>query len=92
MKRAKINNFIIVFTEKGIASQPITPMGKLSGDIIMADTEELSNVCFKKGMFGYSLKFDVVDADVPKFLVHKNMIGYKGQKEDLEALLERYKK
>lgn len=79
--------YILVFNSKGVFGLPVTAQGKLSGDVI---AEEVLDISFKKSFLGaYKLSLKLESGEV-KFRVNKVMIGYKGQKEDLEKILEKY--
>lgn len=81
---------VLAFNETGIYTILITPLGKIDGEIIVLNKDEIQSVSFKKGLMAYQLKIETADSEVPDFRINKTMIGYKGQKEDLADLLERY--
>ena len=82
---------VVVFNKSGILTLPITPMGKIEGDIIIIPQEEIQSVTFKKGLLAYKMVVTTKDNEVPDFRVNKTMIGYGAQRKELGSLLEKYK-
>ena len=82
---------VVVFNELGILTLPITPMGKIQGDIIIIPQEDIKSVTFKKGLLAYKMIVDTKESEVPNFRVNKTMIGYNAHKKELVSLLEIYK-
>lgn len=82
---------VLVFNETGILTLPITPLGKIEGDIIIVRRSEIKNITFKKGIIAHKIKVESSESVVPTFRVNKMMIGYKKQGEELDAIISQNK-
>ncbi|MDG4966813.1 hypothetical protein OGZ37_09540 [Lactococcus lactis] len=88
---AKGPHAVIVFNDIGILTLPITPLGKIQGEIIIIPKEAIKSVTFKKGLLSYKMSVNTRDSEVPNFRISKIMIGYSEQKTELDTLLKIYK-
>jgi hypothetical protein len=81
---------VLVFNRNGVLTLPITPMGKIKGDIIVTGGSEIDSIKFKKGLIAYKLYIDSSTMDIPVFRVNKMMLGYANHKKELAMLLNQY--
>lgn len=81
---------ILIFNETGIITLPVTPLGKIDGNIIIAENSEIERINFKKSLTSYKLTIDSSDDNIPDFRVNKIMIGYKEHREELASLVSKY--
>lgn len=92
---ANVNNaqgpmVVLIFNNTGIITLPITPLGKIEGDIIMIENSDVTSVNFKKNLLTYKLTIDGSNGDSLSFRINKLMVGYKNQGEELATLIKKY--
>ncbi|EGO6608538.1 hypothetical protein GWG83_001578 [Enterococcus faecalis] len=84
--------FIISFCDKGICLLPVAFSGNLSGEIHLLEKKDIEILDMKKKIFSYKLIIKPKDIDLEQinFTIRPFMIGYKGQKENIENILKIY--
>lgn len=90
VKNAQSAYVVLVFNKTGCLTLPITPLGKIEGNIIYAESSDIKSITFKKGLIAYKLTIDSTTSDIPPFRVNKIMVGYIQQREELAELLSQY--
>lgn len=87
----KKNYFILAIDKSRVMILPITPLGKISGEIHLLNDSDIEKQEFKKSIFGYKFIVKTFDNKLLKFVVRPFMIGYKVQTDELRAILSEKK-